>query len=123
MGNNKLHIDTASRYGSPFVPLFLLDRSIESGGRADLEFAVQIICANVANAHNVVVMSSQSGRKSNLQIGSLQIDVHEPALPLSHAVVISMKERHLRQKLVWKSLENLLLLLEIRTQLRVNDLI
>lgn len=67
-------------------------------------------------------MSSQSVRKSNLQIGSLQIDVHEPALPLSQAV-ISMKERHLRQKLVWKSLENLLLLLETRTQLRVNDLI
>ena len=35
-------------------------------------------CANVANAHNVVVMSSQSVRKDNLQIGSLQIDVHEP---------------------------------------------
>ena len=91
---NKSHIDTASRYGSPFVPSFLLDRSIESGGRADLEFAVQIICANVANAHNVVVMSSQSVRKSNLQIGSLQIDVHEPRVRLSHAM-ISIEARHL----------------------------
>lgn len=58
-------------------------------------------CYNVANAHNVVAMSSQSVRKSNPQIGSLQIDVHEPAVRLSQAV-ISIEEGDRRPKLVWK---------------------
>ena len=40
---NKSHIDNSSRYGSPFVLSSPLDRSIEGGRRADLEFAVQII--------------------------------------------------------------------------------
>ena len=104
INNSKLHILTydSSRHGSPFVPLFPLDRSIESGDKADLEGALQMLVRNVANAHNVVVMSSQSVTKSNLQIGSLQIDVHEPVARLSQAV-ISIQVRDRRPNIVRKS--------------------
>lgn len=120
---NKPHTDTASRHGSPFVPLLLPDRSIEGGGRADHGFALQMRCANVANAHNVVVMSSQRARKDNLQIGSLQIDVHEPQEPpvrLSHAVIIT-QPRDLHPELACKSVKTLLHRSETRSQLRVED--
>lgn len=112
------HIWTFPAESAPL--LFLLDRSIEGGGRADHEFALQMRCANVANAHNVVVMSSQSVRGDNLQIGSLQIDVHEPAVRLSQAV-ISIQVRDLHPSLVWKSAENLQHPSETRAQLRVKD--
>ena len=42
------------------------------------------------------------GNEANLQIGSLQIDVHEPAVRLSQAV-ISIEEGDRHPKLVWKA--------------------
>jgi hypothetical protein len=63
--------------------------------------ALQIVVRNEAHAHNVVVMSSLSVTKSNLQIGTLQIDLHEPAVRLSQAVIsIYSCDLHLT-RLVW----------------------
>lgn len=56
----------------------------------------------------------------NLQIGSLQIDVHEPPVRLSQAV-ITIHSHDLHTRLVWNSVWNQLFASETRTQLRVND--
>lgn len=103
----RLHIRPTilSRHGSPFVPPLPLDRSIESGNMADL-------VARLANHCKVVLERRKRSEcrghvvtkcnKSNFQIGSLQIDVHEPTVRLSQAV-ISIEEGDRHPNLVWKA--------------------